>query len=169
VGSRFGERRTRHLVRHLARLPAGRIDAATRRPVETFGAAGIVDLKRALNERLDPVNAPIGASSPPVVVNGVVIVGSAFAAGAAPPTREMPAGGVMGFDVRTGRRLWTFQTIAQPGDPGAATWTDEARGYTGNTGVWAPISADPERGLVYLPVEGATSDVYGGPRPGDNR
>lgn len=144
------------------------LDAVNGRPVESFGAAGIVDLKRALNEQLDPVNAPIGASSPPVVVNGVVIVGSAFAAGAAPPSKEMPAGGVMGFDARTGKRLWTFRTIAQPGDPGANTWTDEARGYTGNTGVWAPISADLERGLVYLPVEAPTSDFYGGHRPGDN-
>lgn len=144
------------------------LDAVNGRPVESFGAAGIVDLKRALNEQLDPVNAPIGASSPPVVVNGVVIVGSAFAAGAAPPSKEMPAGGVMGFDAKTGKRLWTFRTIAQPGDPGANTWTDEARGYTGNTGVWAPISADVERGLVYLPVEAPTSDFYGGHRPGDN-
>ena len=79
------------------------LDAKTGRPVESFGTAGIVDLKLALNEQLDPVNAPIGASSPPIVVNGVVIVGSAFAAGAAPPTKEMPAGGVMGFDARTGQ------------------------------------------------------------------
>ncbi len=122
----------------------------------------------ALNEHLDPVNSPIGASSPPIVVNGVVIVGSAFAAGAAPPTKEMPAGGVMGFDARTGQRLWTFRTIAPVGDPGAGTWTDEARSYTGNTGVWAPISADVERGLVYLPVEAPTSDFYGGHRPGNN-
>jgi quinoprotein glucose dehydrogenase len=144
------------------------LDAKTGRPVESFGAAGIVDLKLALNEQLDPVNSPIGASSPPIVVNGVVIVGSAFAAGAAPPTKEMPAGGVMGFDARTGQRLWTFRTIAQTGDPGAATWTDDARNYTGNTGVWAPISADVERGLVYLPVEAPTSDFYGGSRPGNN-
>ena len=144
------------------------LDAAKGRPVETFGVAGIVDLKLALNERLDPVSTPIGASSPPVVVNGVVIVGSAFGAGAAPATKEMPAGGVMGFDARTGQRLWTFQTIAQPGDPGASTWTNESRSFTGNTGVWAPISADPERGLVYLPVEAPTSDFYGGERPGDN-
>jgi quinoprotein glucose dehydrogenase len=98
------------------------LDAKSGRPVGAFGAAGIVDLKLALNEQLDPVNSPIGASSPPVVVNGVVIVGSAFAAGAAPPTKEMPAGGVMGFDARTGQRLWTFRTIAPTGDPGATTW-----------------------------------------------
>ena len=161
-----GKRDTLYVISPGYQLVA--LDANSGRPVETFGVAGVVDLKLALNERFDPVNTPIGASSPPVVVNGVVIVGSAFAAGAAPSSREMPAGGVMGFDARTGQRLWTFQTIAQTGDAAASTWTNEARSYTGNTGVWAPISADLERGLVYLPVEAPTSDFYGGERPGDN-
>ncbi len=144
------------------------LDAATGRPVEGFGAAGIVDLKLAADPPLDAVNAAIGASSPPIIVGDVVIVGAAFAAGAAPPRKEMPAGNVMGFDVRTGRRLWVFHTIARTGEPGGDTWSDEARGFTGNTGAWAPFSADVARGLVYLPVEAPTSDFYGGHRPGDN-
>lgn len=144
------------------------LEAKTGRPVESFGKAGIVDLKLATEPALDPLTAPIGASSPPIVVNGVVIVGSAFGTGAAPPRKEMPTGHVMGFDARTGKRLWIFRTIAPRGDPGGNTWTDEARSFTGNTGVWAPISADQQRGLVYLPVEAPTSDFYGGHRPGDN-
>ena len=144
------------------------LDAMTGRPVPGFGKDGIVDLKLASEPPLDPVTGPIGASSPPVVVGDVVIVGSAFSAGAAPPRKEMPVGHVMGFDVRTGERRWIFHTIAQAGTPGADSWTDEARGYTGNTGVWAPFSADAGRGLVYLPVEAPTSDFYGGHRPGDN-
>jgi quinoprotein glucose dehydrogenase len=144
------------------------LDAVTGRRVEGFGNAGIVDLKLAADPPQDPVNSAIGASSPPILVGDVVIVGAAFAAGAAPPRKEMPAGNVMGFDARTGRRLWVFHTIARPGQPGADTWTDEARSFTGNTGAWAPFSADAARGLVYLPVEAPTSDFYGGHRPGDN-
>ena len=144
------------------------LDAATGRPVEAFGTAGIVDLKRASDPPVDPDTAAVGASSPPVVVGDVVIVGSAFAAGAAPPRKEMPAGQVMGFDVRNGQRRWVFHTIARPQDAGGNSWTEEARGYTGNTGVWAPFSADVERGLVYLPVEAPTGDFYGGHRPGNN-
>jgi len=49
--------------------------------------------------------------------------------------------------------LWTFHTIAQPGDFGNETWKDGSWKYTGNTAVWAPMSADPELGYVYLPVE----------------
>jgi quinoprotein glucose dehydrogenase len=144
------------------------LDAKTGRPVPGFGDNGIVDLKRNAMPALDPVEAPIGASSPPVVVGDVVIVGSAFGAGAAPPRKEMPAGNVMGFDARTGRRLWVFNTIARAADPAGTSWTDEARTWTGNTGVWAPFSYDAARGLVYLPVEAPTSDFYGGHRPGDN-
>lgn len=144
------------------------LDAKSGQPVAGFGKAGIVDLKLAADPPLHPVDGPIGASSPPVVVGNVVIVGSAFGTGAAPPRKEMPAGNVMAFDARTGRRLWVFHTIAQKGDAGAVTWSDEARAWTGNAGVWAPFSADAERGLVYLPVEAPTSDFYGGHRPGDN-
>jgi len=144
------------------------LDGKTGRPVHRFGKSGIVDLKLAAMPPLDPVTAPIGASSAPVVVGNVVIVGSAFGAGAAPPRKEMPTGNVMAFDVRTGRKVWTFNTIARKGAVGGDSWTDEARSWTGNAGVWAPFSADVERGLVYLPVEAPTSDFYGGHRPGDN-
>jgi quinoprotein glucose dehydrogenase len=163
---RDGNRDTVYVISPGYQLVA--LDAKTGRPVEKFGKAGVVDLKLATEPALDPLTAPIGASSPPIVVNGVVIVGSAFGAGAAPPRKEMPTGHVMGFDARTGKRLWIFHTIARRGDVGADSWTDEARSYTGNTGVWAPISADIERGLVYLPVEAPTSDFFGGHRPGDN-
>ncbi len=144
------------------------LDAATGRTIPTFGTNGLADLKLVADPPLDPNKTPIGASSPPVVVGNVVIVGAAFAAGAAPPTKEMPAGNVMAFDAATGKRLWVFHTIARKGEVGGDTWTDEAREYTGNTGVWAPFSTDEERGLVYLPVEDATGDFYGGHRPGNN-
>jgi quinoprotein glucose dehydrogenase len=144
------------------------LDAASGRPMEGFGKAGIVDVKREVDQNLDVTSTPIGASSPPIVVGDVVIVGSAFAAGAAPPRKEMPVGYVTAFDVRTGKRLWIFHTIPRTGETGSETWTPEARAYTGNTGVWAPLSADIQRGLVYLPVEAPTGDFYGGHRPGDN-
>ncbi len=73
-----------------------------------------------------------------------------------------------GYDVHTGKLLWTFHTIAQKGEFGNNTWENDSWKYTGNTAVWAPMSADEELGYVYLPVEMPTGDVYGGPRPGDN-
>ena len=77
-------------------------------------------------------------------------------------------GFVRGFDVRTGKRLWIFHTIPEPGEFGNNTWEKDSWSYTGNTGVWAQISVDEELGLVYLPVEVPTGDYFGGPRPGSN-
>ncbi len=144
------------------------LDAATGRPVPSFGRDGIVDLRRGLGRPLDLKRAPIGSSSPPVVVGSVVVVGSALPSGAAPPSPEMPPGHVRGYDAATGRRLWTFHTIPQPGEFGHDTWEDESWSYTGNAAVWTSISADTALGLVYLPVEAPTGDYYGGHRPGDN-
>jgi len=144
------------------------LDAKTGRLLDSFGDGGIVDLKASIDQDMDLITARIGSSSPPIVVGDVVIVGSAFPAGGAPPTKEMPVGNVTGYDAITGERLWIFHTIPQPGEPGHETWLEDSWTYTGNVGVWAPMSADPELGYVYLPTEAPTGDYYGGHRPGDN-
>ena len=72
-----------------------------------------------------------------------------------------------GFDVRTGKRLWIFHTIPEPGEFGNETWEKDSWVYTGNAGVWAQMSVDEQLGLAYLPVESPTGDYYGGPRPGN--
>ncbi len=144
------------------------LDAQTGRPRPEFGDNGIVDLKLNIGQDIDPVTTRIGSSSPPMVVNDVVIVGSAFPAGGAPPTKEMPVGNVTAYDANSGERLWIFHTIPRPGEFGHDTWQADSWQYTGNVGVWAPMSADPELGYVYLPVEAPTGDYYGGHRPGDN-
>jgi quinoprotein glucose dehydrogenase len=145
------------------------LDARTGRPVPSFGDDGVVDLMEGLRvpEGVDPVGM-IGNSSPPVVANDVVVVGPAFLTGFRPPSMSNVKGDIRGFDVRSGRELWTFRTIPEEGEPGSETWEGSSARYTGNVGVWPPFSADEELGLVYLPVEAPTSDLYGGHRLGDN-
>jgi quinoprotein glucose dehydrogenase len=58
--------------------------------------------------------------------------------------------------------------VPQRGEFGYDTWLEDSASYTGNTGVWAQMSADPELGLAYLPTELPTHDYYGGFRPGNN-
>ena len=96
------------------------------------------------------------------------MVGSSFREGGTPKTHNNTKGLVRGFDVRTGKRLWTFNTIPRPGEFGNDTWLNESWAVTGNTGVWNQIAADEELGLAYLPVETPSSDFYGGLRPGNN-
>ena len=163
---RDGEQETVYVISPGYHLIA--LDAKSGRPLESFGEGGIVDLKQQIDQDIDLEEARIGSSSPPIVVGNVVIVGSAFPAGGAPPTKEMPVGNVTGYDAITGERLWIFHTIPQPGEPGHETWLGDSWKFTGNVGVWAPMSADPELGYVYLPTEAPTGDYYGGHRPGDN-
>jgi len=140
------------------------LDAKTGVPVPSFGAKGIVDLYDGL-ERVKP--GEIGATSPPIILKDVIIVGAALKNGTSPASKTNVPADVRGFDVRTGKRLWTFHTIPRAGEFGNETWKDGSWEYTGNTGVWAPMSADEELGYVYLPVESPTGDFYGGERPGD--
>ena len=141
------------------------LDANTGRPDPTFGDDGIVDLFDGL-DRPRPEIGLVGASSPPMIVGDIAVVGSAMSAFAR--TRENIAGFVRGYDIRTGERRWIFHTIPQPGEYGNDTWENDSWQYTGNTGAWAPMAADPELGYVYLPLETPTNDLYGGDRPGDN-
>ncbi len=143
------------------------LDAQTGRPIESFGSDGWVDLQQGL--RLGPGrdDIDIGMSFMPLAIDGVVITGAAHLVGMRPIARENVKGDIRGFDVSTGELLWTFKTIPEPGDIGYESWISGAD-FTGNAGMWAPMSADKELGLVYLPVESATGDRYGGDRPGNN-
>ena len=148
-----------------ARLYA--VDARTGEPVIEFGDAGSVDLMRGIpRARRDPPPINYSVTSPPVVCNDVIIVGSAVSD--QPRFKESPPGHVRGFDARTGELRWTFHTIPEPGEFGYDTWEDGAASYTGNANVWTMMSADPELGYAYLPVGNATNDHYGGHRPGTN-
>jgi quinoprotein glucose dehydrogenase len=143
------------------------LDAKTGVPIKSFGVDGAVDLMAELNVDFDHVSR-IGNSSPPMVVRDTVIVPPALEEGFTPPSMRNTPGYVMAFDARTGKQKWAFHTVPKNGELGAETWEQGANEYTGNTGVWAPISADPELGYAYLPVETPTDDYYGGHRLGSN-
>ena len=143
------------------------LDAKTGRLVEDFGEGGIVDLTLGLDrDVVEP--GRIGSSSPAIVINDVVVMGAALQGGGAPDSKTNVPGYIRGFDVRTGKKLWTFRTIPHPGEFGNETWENNSWEYTGNVGAWAPLSGDEELGYVYIPVEMPTGDYYGGHRHGDN-
>ena len=132
-------------------------------PVKKIGADGTVGI--------DPSYGQIAASSPAIIVNDVIVVGNSSIHGYYPiRVRNIP-GFIRGFDVRTGKQLWKFNLVPQPGEFGAETW--EKGSKIGDEGVgkndaWATYSADPELGLVYIPVGMPLMDEYGGHRPGAN-
>jgi quinoprotein glucose dehydrogenase len=148
------------------------LDARTGMRIPSFGKDGRVDLKAAAvygrGQPIDLVSGEIGLHATPAIGGTTVIVGSAFREGHTPKTHNNTKGLVQAFDVRTGRRLWTFNTIPRPGEFGNETWENESWADNGNVGVWNQMAIDEELGLVYLPVETPSADFYGGHRPGNN-
>ena len=144
------------------------LDAKTGARISGFGNNGIVDLKQEADQTMDPVTGDVGLHAAPIVVGDTIVIGSAHTSGQSPKSFRNEKGLARGYDVRTGKRLWFFRTIPRPGEFGSETWEGDSWSYTGNTGVWAQMSADEDLGMVYLPVESPTGDYYGGHRLGNN-
>jgi quinoprotein glucose dehydrogenase len=142
------------------------IDAKDGRPCSGFGSGGIVDLKAGL--RIPPFEPQAySMTSPPIVVNGVVITGSSVADNTRP---ELPSGEVRGYDARTGQRKWSWDPIPQdPSDPAYKDWRGALAHKTGAANAWSVMAADPDRDLVFVPTGSAAPDYYGALRLGDNR
>jgi quinoprotein glucose dehydrogenase len=132
--------------------------------VASFGRGGSVDLTEGLSWKVNPKHYT--NTSPPVVYKDLVILGNGV--GDRLTYRNDPPGDIRAFDVRTGKIVWTFHTVPQPGEFGHDTWPGDAWKFTGHTNVWAPMSLDADRGLVYLPVTTPSNDYYGAHRPGAN-
>jgi len=150
------------------------LDAETGEPIRYFGMNGVIDLHLGLgNYPVDPdrgtlASGDITSSSPPIVVNGVVVVGNSHDRGYYPENKENIPGHVRGYDAKTGRFLWRFNVIPHKDEPGFDTWEGDSASYSGNVSAWAPLSADSERGLVFIPTDTPTNDYYGGHRHGQN-
>ncbi len=140
------------------------VDAKTGALDTAFGQAGRVDLMAGLANAVRATNYSVTAA--PMICRDVVVVGASIHDG--PTHKEWPRGDISGFDVRTGKRLWTLHSIPQKGEFGNETWGDDSASYSGSTNVWTNMSADEELGLVYLPFGTPTDDWYGGHRPGAN-
>lgn len=140
------------------------VDAKTGALDKSFGTEGRVDLMGNLAHAVRATNYSVSAA--PVVVKDVIVVGASIHDG--PTHKEWPRGDVSGFDVRSGKKLWTIHSIPQKGEFGNETWGDDSWTYTGSTNVWTNMSTDEELGYVFLPFGTPTDDFYGGHRPGNN-
>ena len=138
------------------------LDAKTGRPVEGFGEHGVVDLLAGLAWQVNPKHYT--NTSPPLVYRDLVIVGNGVADRLI--YRHDPPGDVRAYDARTGKEVWSFHTVPRDGELGSDTWGKGSNHYTGHTNVWAPMTLDERRGLLYLPVSTPSNDFYGGNRPG---
>ncbi len=143
-------------------------------PIAGFPQTGVVDLLADLGHPYDPdegiplETGYITSSSPPIVVNGTIIVGNSAEQGYNQSRIENIPGDILAYDAATGDFKWKFNVIPRPGEYGHETWENDAWQWTGDVSSWAPLSADQDLNLVYIPTNSATIDFYGGFRPGDN-
>lgn len=141
------------------------LDAATGHRCDGFGDGGRVDLTVGLRNPPE-YKGEYEETSPPTVVNGVVVVGSAVADN---NRQNAPSGVVRGFDARTGALKWSWDPVPQDStDPAWKTWVGPHAHETGAANVWSVMAADPARDLVFLPTTSPSVDYYGGTRLGSN-
>lgn len=145
-----------------ARLIA--IDAATGELCKDFGTDGQVDLTRDVR-LTSPGNFQV--TSPPAVIGDLLVVGSSMGDNRGV---DVERGVVRAYDARTGKLQWTWDPIpTDPQDPAYKTWKGEGAKRTGAANAWSIISADAERGLIFVPTSSPSPDFYGVERNGDNR
>jgi quinoprotein glucose dehydrogenase len=138
------------------------LDAATGRRVVGFGTGGTVDLQEGLGR--DVHQLALQANTPGVIYRDLLIMGMRLGEGPAPAA----PGHIRAYDLRTGRLVWRFNTIPQPGEPGYETWPPAAYRSIGGANVWAGFALDEARGLVFCPTGSAAFDFWGGNRMGQN-
>ncbi len=144
------------------------IDAVTGEPIPSFGDGGVVDLREGMGMNPELV-ARATSGTPGVIFEDLFILGNSPGEG-----YIGGPGHIRGFDVRTGRQEWIFNTLPKRGELGYDTWpagrsdsigTDHA---WGGANAWGGLSVDVERGIVYAPLGSANYDFYGVDRPGEN-
>ncbi len=149
------------------------LDPKTGTPHRDFGDRG-----RASLHWNKPLAGTFTWSNGPIVVGDVVVIagntgnvtggGFEWAGDAGAPKKEATPEDVRGYDVRSGRLLWTFHVVPQRGEFGVDTWGNDSWKYSGDLGSWCCPTADEELGYVYIPTSAPTANAYGGHRPGDN-
>jgi quinoprotein glucose dehydrogenase len=139
------------------------VNALTGAPVAGFGANGKVSFTTGLDINHDVRNLYVTATSPGVIYKNTLIFGNTVS-----ESGDAAPGYVRGFDAVTGRLIWTFHTIPQPGEPGYETWPKDAYKWAGGTNNWSGLALDDKRGAVYFGTGSPSSDFYGGDRPGMN-
>jgi len=138
------------------------LNAKTGKQVPGFGNEGTVDMKPGALNGLK--NSSFGLSSPPIVYKDVIITGA--------QVQESPsigsAGDTRGWDVHTGKLLWTFHSVPRAGEVGSETWEGDSGKNRSGTNVWGLFTIDTARGILYMPFGEPTTDYWGGDRKGAN-
>ena len=138
------------------------LDAKTGKPIPGFGDNGIVNLRNGVADKFP--DSPYGPTSPPAIYRNLAILGPQMEEG----PNKGPSGSVRAFDVLTGKEVWRFHLVPQPGEPGNETWGPDGWKDRSGPSSWPAIAVDAARGMVFVPTGNPGDSFYGGDRPGTN-
>ena len=140
------------------------LDAKTGLPCPNFGHSGYVQIESDIALRWP---GELQITSAPTIINDLVVTGTAIGDNL---RTEAPLGTVHAFDIRSGELKWKFNPVPRgENDPARSSWIGDSADKTGHANVWSTMSADEDRGLIFLPTSSPSPDYYGGDRIGDNR
>ena len=135
------------------------LDARTGEPVP--GPAGMINLATGVTEKF---GGGYSTNTPPALYKNLAII----AARTGEQGRYGLPGDPRAFDLLTGKEVWRFRVVPQPGDENFGTWGLNGWQDRRGPGVWVPMTVDPVNDLVLIPLGNATDQNYGGSRPGLN-
>jgi quinoprotein glucose dehydrogenase len=138
------------------------IDAKTGKTIPTFGVDGAVDMRKGL-AWAEGTNARAMPASPGRIWKTTIVYG-----GQSGEQIMTPPGYIRGYDILTGKLLWTFHTQPLPGEFGYDTNPPDGYKYQGGANNWGEMAIDEERGIAYVPTGSSTADFWGGDRHGQN-
>ncbi len=138
------------------------INAATGKLIPAFANEGTLNLRPGVADKYP--NQPYHMSSPGSIYRDVIITG----AQGQEDNPNGPSMDVRAWNVHTGKLVWTFHPLPNPGEPGYETWPKDAWDHTGSPAAWGLMTVDDQRGLVYIPFGQPAPQYYGGGRPGQN-
>ena len=139
------------------------LDAKTGKPFKNFGDSGYVDLRLGLRNDNEIEKYSIQNTSPGVIYNDMLIVGSSMGE----TYTDMP-GNIRAYDVNTGKLKWVFNTIPRPGEFGYDTWPAEEYKRAAGCNAWSGLSIDRKRGMLFAATGSPGFDFHGGNRKGAN-
>ncbi len=137
------------------------VNALTGKIIERFGSKGRVSMNDGF--RGDPSSISVIPTSPGIVFGDLLIMGTEVS-----ELYAAEPGYIQAYNIKTGKRIWTFHTVPLPGEPGCETWPKNAWKYAGGVNDWAGMSLDVKRGLVFLALGSPSYDFFGGDRKGQN-
>ena len=147
-------------------IPAGNLvyalNAHNGALIPGFGDGGSVDLRTHLRGD-DPSKNMINIGAPPAIYKNIFITH-----GGVGENSPSSPGDIRGWDVRTGKFLWSFHTIPHPGEYGYETWPKDAWLTMGGANAWTGVVVDPKTGIVFAATGSPADDFWGGHRLGNN-